>query len=339
MADQPRWPVGTPVAPSGKGPGGGRFRGIGTPGVGGWLQVVSGRITRGWSNDGAGRAELQRIVDEKDGEFAGEDISGNTGTTRRVELPDGRAIVAKRFHWDENQDEDEGEFDDWEYESEEARAQHEAMRANLRAQPTDEDLGRARAEVVASRVAEAIGALVPPVIPAGTPANAVWMGFVDGEAGLHLPGREDYYDELSDLDELDVTSSSGRDAWRLGLLDLLIANVDRHAFNIITTPDGRIYGIDHGEAAVLFEGGLLPPTDVPEMLKAVDSPFAGLFAAPIAPLRLTSNPLHPDDTVVLTARLYRLWQDGILKEREYRYMAQVLGFLSPHASGDRRLIE
>ena len=37
MGDQPRWPAGTPVAPSGKGPGGGRFRDA-------WLAEINARI-------------------------------------------------------------------------------------------------------------------------------------------------------------------------------------------------------------------------------------------------------------------------------------------------------
>lgn len=48
MTDQPRWPAGTPVAPGGRGPGGGRFRGVDVSSLtgGDWDAVEPGTVER-----------------------------------------------------------------------------------------------------------------------------------------------------------------------------------------------------------------------------------------------------------------------------------------------------
>lgn len=201
MADQPRWPAGTPVRPDGGGPGGGRFRPVGRRGVGGWAEIVSGRLVRGWANDERSREELAQIAAGQ-WSWPGEELGGNTATTLRVDMPDGRSIVQKRFQgWFEEDFEDdplaeaEGIFDE-------------------PYQTQQEDIDKARAEVVASLVAQAVGALVPPVVQHPEDPGTVFMGYIDGEAGLHLPGREDYWDELTNLDELDVTSPVGQEVVR-----------------------------------------------------------------------------------------------------------------------------
>lgn len=329
MTDQPRWPAGTPVAPSGRGPGGGRFRDVGRPGTGGWVQVLSDRLSRGWANDERGLAELAALAqqysdadpDVPPGWEYEELLGGETAHTTRYDLPDGRSVIRKQFHFEEM---DPSDFDD-----------------------EDQDLeppGHARAEYVASRVAAVIGALVPPVVQSPYDPGTIWMGYIDGAAGVSWGpwGGKDFA-------TLDTYEGAGADAWRLGLLDLLIANSDRHAENWRFTPEAgekRIFGIDHGEAEALTWGGLMPP----ERLTLAGDPDDGhsVFAAlylqgPEGPLlgsppTPSPNPLHPDDIVELQIRLGMLADDGVLREHEWLYMQRVLALLSPYAQGTRRLI-
>lgn len=324
MSDQPRWPAGTPVAPSGRGPGGGRYRSVGRPGVGGWVALLGARLSRGWANDEASRLELERIasddvplvmVDEDSDEELTEpgyptiDIAGGAGLVLRVDLPDGRSVVLKDY----------GSGGGAEVEDQEAEGAWSAVLA--------------RAEVVAAKVAQAVGALVPPVVRSPDNKSAVWMGYVDGRLGWHSRVLDDDDDDggLSYLDPYD--GAAGSDAWRLGLLDLLIANNDRHGGNWLWTEQGRIFGIDHGNADALIGGGLPPPAGSASMVH--DSPFADLYFRGIA---FAPSPLHPGDLEVVAERLRKLHADGVLDQGEFDYMSRVLELLRPRARGDRRLI-
>ena len=64
MTDQPRWPRGTPVNPTGKGPGGGRFRDEDPVAVtADWARGVLGRFTNDWGR--IDRGEMATAIDQK----------------------------------------------------------------------------------------------------------------------------------------------------------------------------------------------------------------------------------------------------------------------------------
>ena len=335
MTDQPRWPRGAPDDERGHGQGG-RFAPVGTPGTGGWVAQVAGKLQRGWANDDQARAELATIAAGHpplyEGDVpAGQDgvpiqvlTSGNEAEVWRVDLPDGRSVIIKSY---DSGDFEEEEFEDWEYENEQQRAEHEA----LRGQPSSVDIARANAEVVAALIAGAIGAPVAPVVLDPKADSIVWMGLIDGDS--RLSGH--------DWATHDVTSPAGRDAWLLGLLDLLIYNNDRHGYNYIVKADGRPVGIDHGEAGLFSEGGMWPPNDDRDM--HAGGAFAGLYFDD-NPLtgrqhpRLTPNPLHPDDIAETRRRLRQLHAQGRFDDGHLRYMEAVLDMLHPHARGIVRLI-
>lgn len=95
-------------------------------------------------------------------------------------------------------------------------------------------------EVVVAAIARAVGAQVPTtVLDPGDPAT-LHMEFVPGESAYEHAVRlyDGVYDELAKF----TLTPSGR---RLGLLDLMTDQKDRHAGNWMITPDGSVVGIDH----------------------------------------------------------------------------------------------
>lgn len=97
---------------------------------------------------------------------------------------------------------------------------------------------RAENEQAVGLVAEAIGAPYPPVVADPQNPLAVFMQYVDPDAGgAGMPTRREY-----------STALHSDDGLLLGLLDVLTANGDRNNGNYINTPDGRVVGIDGGEA-------------------------------------------------------------------------------------------
>jgi len=244
-----------------------------------------------------------------------ENYSGDAATVWRIDLPDGRSVVRKSYdealsdyydgEYDEQYDDDDGEY---------------LSVDDPRRRPAKEDEVHARAEWVSARVARAVGALVPPVVFDPQWGGAVWMGWVDGKTGINW-----------DFEHQDkgATLAAKQDMWRLGLLDLLIINSDRHELNWLFTEDGRVFGIDHGYAGLFTD---FVPT---EAIGAI-SPFAQLYYD--SGEKLKPNILHPDDIDDVIGRLGGLWEDGTLSEPEYNYMVRVMNWLRPHATGTRRLI-
>jgi hypothetical protein len=96
-------------------------------------------------------------------------------------------------------------------------------------------------EDLAGRIGAAIGAPVPGVVR--TNDAEVFMEYVPGSK----PGA--LFLNRYDLDERDGKLGEfldSRDGRLLGVLDLIVANNDRHDENWLVRPDGSIVGIDHG---------------------------------------------------------------------------------------------
>jgi hypothetical protein len=94
------------------------------------------------------------------------------------------------------------------------------------------------AEELAAQVAEAVGVRVPAVHRSG-PEETLFE-LIDGETGLEKLFGVDWFDarDLARTDE----------GIMLGLLDALIDNSDRHEGNWMIDRDGKLVGIDHGQA-------------------------------------------------------------------------------------------
>jgi len=88
------------------------------------------------------------------------------------------------------------------------------------------------AERLAAQVADAVGANVPRVY--SDDPDSVWFEYIDGR-----PFESQYGDDRNLI--------TGPDGIRLGLLDALTGNQDRMG-NMLITPDGRLTGIDQGDA-------------------------------------------------------------------------------------------
>lgn len=77
--DQPRWPRGTPVAPGGRGPGGGRFRGAD------WAAQAAARFDN----------HVSAYIGQR-GELLGQ-AGGSQGVVFFLQYPDGRKLARKAF--------------------------------------------------------------------------------------------------------------------------------------------------------------------------------------------------------------------------------------------------
>lgn len=116
-------------------------------------------------------------------------------------------------------------------------------------------------EVVVAAIGQALGARVPVTIldPEGT--SSLFMEFLEGRTAMEYGGGNPLRQTIisgettwvgGDLPDYSLlapfqTSPSGR---RLGLLDLLISNTDRHAGNWLIDEDGQVAGIDHSHVTL-----------------------------------------------------------------------------------------
>lgn len=127
-------------------------------------------------------------------------------------------------------------------------------------------------EVVVAAIGQALGARVPVTIldPDGG-GGALYMELLDGQTALEYGGGSPLRQTIisgeqtfvgGDLPDYSLLtkfldSPSGR---RLGLLDLLIRNIDRHAGNWLIDEDGQVAGIDHSHVALHGKEGDHPWT-------------------------------------------------------------------------------
>lgn len=216
MGEQPRWPRGTPVAPSGRGPGGGRFRSSGTTaggpivGVGGpgvplsardWVARLSSRLGRRERVWGLmSHEQVASYLDRDDFTVIGT-AGGAYGDVQFRQYGDGQIMAYKR------------------------------------SRRGDETEARTEAEV--SILAHALGAPVAAAVPDPADPTSVLMEYVPT---VETPGG---WDDLADLYEQSLQTRPGQ---LLGLLDLIVGNADRHRANVRFRPDGVVVGIDSGLA-------------------------------------------------------------------------------------------
>jgi len=102
----------------------------------------------------------------------------------------------------------------------------------------DDAESMAAAEVVSAQIGRILGARVPVTIIDPDDSHAVYME--------HLPGDTAWVAEGYGVD-IDALHNTG-EGRRLGLLDLLIMNQDRHGGNWLVAARGEVAGIDHGLA-------------------------------------------------------------------------------------------
>lgn len=185
------------------------------------------------------------------------------------------------------------------------------------------------AEYLASRIGEAVGARVPAVVLNPADPNSCYLDYIDGDVAHSI-----YRDAA--IPRAVVESDDGL---RLGLLDALIGNGDRHNFNWIIAPDGRPVGIDHGESFGHRDwAGRSLPLDQPPDLTADYPGFTPNF---FAHGRWHDNDLHPDDVALIRERVAALrgeferlgvpeWHDMVMAR---------LDAIGEHAVGETRVIE
>ncbi|MFG1956435.1 amidoligase family protein [Nonomuraea sp. NPDC049028] len=176
----------------------------------------------------------------------------------------------------------------------------------------------ARIEVVVSQVGQAIGANVARVMLDPYAKGAVLADFIDA-SGAH---------EVAHV----LSGFKGRrDAILIGLLDVLTANSDRAARNLMLTDDGRFFAIDHARS---FDGD--------RITMHRDQPFASNFIRrrPDGLFGWVDNPLTRQDVDLITERLQALRPEferhGL--HAEYEVMMDRLYQVADHATGRTPLI-
>jgi len=173
--DQPRWPRGTPVGPDNRGPGGGRFRDIDSPG---WAERLMRRLSTDWGR--MDRDELRIAIDQKL-EPLGPLTGGSVAEVQLYAIGRGDFAVRKHF-----------------------RGGSKAGNREV-----------ARHEFATGLVAEAIGAPYPPVILDPTDDTAVYMQYVrpdaDSKGIVHMPRDRDAIqtDDALVLGLLDLLTGNG----------------------------------------------------------------------------------------------------------------------------------
>lgn len=179
-------------------------------------------------------------------------------------------------------------------------------------------------EILTSHVGRAIGAPVPAVIPSpelDAGVNGVWMEHASGQTAMQT-NRTDFMRT--------VTAQNSAAGKRLGLLDLITNNVDRHAGNWVIDDDGAPIGIDHsGIEMGRHVGGDLDPG-------VAASPFVQQHWADRTDL--ADNDLSADEVEDLRNRLQELrgrftdlgredWHDRMMERFEQ---------VAAHATGGAR---
>ncbi|HEX6968905.1 MAG TPA: hypothetical protein VF174_08885 [Micromonosporaceae bacterium] len=176
------------------------------------------------------------------------------------------------------------------------------------------------AEVLGSKVAAAIGVAAPAVVQ--TSDTAIAMEHIPGKTG------QDIYGEGGPPTAV-VDSDQGR---LMGVLDIVIANGDRHPGNTVIGDDGTITAIDHslsfddlGDSALDWDTG-------------TNSPFASHFVTrPEWSNELTKNDMSPGDMAIIRTRLRALGPDFRAAGRQEWFdgmMARV-DALAANATGER----
>lgn len=221
---------------------------------------------------------------------------------------------------------------------------------------TVEGRRKAAAEELASLVGAAIEAPVPAAVVSRHNPSVAYIGFVPGEPAFHAGGG---LSPDTEEEEAIYHLARTRAGLRLGLLDVLIANTDRHSLNWIASdypeppaffsdePVRMPVGIDHGET---FRE--TPKTRYTDERGTWATPAEGdAYVGFMRPWLVRdpagsgqwqyrdNNPLHPDDVPVMRARL-RALQGEFERHgwgKQYRAMMQRFEAVAAHAGGRARL--
>lgn len=161
-------------------------------------------------------------------------------------------------------------------------------------------------EVEAARVGDAVGARVADAILSPDRDNEVITEYVPHPTALQLYDEDpDFFIELDDEDNSSTV--------RMGLLDVLINNLDRHEGNFMVD-DGEVVGIDHGDVHIEdHKGGYNADGDPePHPGVAIGSEAAHHFLAQTRTgWTWGDNPLTEDDVDQIRAGLAKLEDQGV----------------------------
>lgn len=192
---------------------------------------------------------------------------------------------------------------------------------------------KAQIEVLVGLVAEAVGAPYPPVVEDPRLSDeAIYMGYVDA-----APVRGGILRDTAEYFAMHRTD----DGFRLGLLDILTANGDRHSNNVIKTADGRLWGIDGSEAFQHTHAS----TDGDGAAKKPPYMRVPGFSVRFARTGLSGqvwkdNDLSPEDVAAVRPRLEALkpFFDQARMDLVYVQMMQRFEAVAKRAKGTRRML-
>ena len=200
------------------------------------------------------------------------------------------------------------------------------------------DLHGARAEVAASWVGQAVELPAPTaILDPDAPNDSVYMQYVVGDvaaSSLRTDLSQGFFPTQARADS--------DDGLRMGLMDALMVNSDRHPGNWLMSGIGRLVPIDHGESFESYsrensDGEILPKRSFRHA--GFTPPFVD-FSSPDGTQWKQSNPLHPDDVPVLRARLEALQPRFAQLGFGYQHAEMMRRFeaIAKRARGTRRLI-
>jgi len=184
---------------------------------------------------------------------------------------------------------------------------------------------QADTEVAVSYIGGVVRAPVPPVVLLPETDEDGNLGtlseYVEGKTAAQiLPGYTSIGIPEYERRERQIAAQHQDD--RLGLLDLLIGNTDRHAGNWIITPTGGVVGIDHANAE--FQGH-------------TTSPFADyLYDTTTFKLRTQTHSWPVSELLRIQRGIDDLHHAGIVPAWEHRSMSAILRDLrkfAPDAPG------
>jgi hypothetical protein len=175
-------------------------------------------------------------------------------------------------------------------------------------------------EVVVAAIGQALGARVPVTVldPGDSAGWSIYMELMEGQTAMEFAKVDDYLPLGGNPDYSQLipfqTSPSGR---RLGLLDLLVSNVDRHSGNWLIDEDGQVSGIDHSHVHLAsrddYDSQWLSGTFTDSYLREaayVDADGIRVHAMELKPI----GDLPRDEAVQIGQRLRALLEhDEILK--------------------------
>ncbi|GAA1395181.1 phage minor capsid protein [Catellatospora coxensis] len=189
----------------------------------------------------------------------------------------------------------------------------------------------ADAEQLAALVGRTIGAPVPRAYRTGE--RHIYTDWADG-TDVHALRKRDRARAEAALDS--------PAAKRLGLLDLLTGNIDRHEGNMFVAKDGTLTGIDQGLAWTGSDNLLDETSPIirqAKLLGFMQGPALDHFRA--SSLELGPNPLTADDVAELRRRLTGLRPDFEHVDRGswLDFSLAVLDMLAGHTAGERSIFD